>query len=220
MRIVVLLLAVLVPACLWWTPAVREPVLREVTQSWEKFRLYAWQTNDEYCLKRLEKTGVRFERVSDWENARGCGINTGVSVARLRGASLGKPEKMTCRLAELTDRWLKTSVQPAAKRHLGARVVLIRHYGVFSCRTIRGRSTRLSQHAFSNAIDITGFTLANGRRITVLRDWDDMGPEGQFLREIARSACRHFKAILTPEYNADHRDHFHFDLGFWRSCRV
>ncbi len=219
-RRLVLLFIVLAAACAWYTPALREPVVAEVRRTWEEIRIYAWQTNDEYCLKRLEREGVDFERVSDWTNKRGCGISFGVRAPSIRNASLGKVDPMTCRMAEMMDSWLEKSVQPAARQHLGARVKTIHHYGVFSCRSIRGRSSRMSQHAFSNAIDITGFTLTNGRRITVLRDWDDMGPEGKFLRDIARGACQAFKVTLTPEYNADHRDHFHLDAGIWRACRT
>jgi hypothetical protein len=25
--------------------------------------------------------------------------------------------------------------------------------------------------------------------------------------------------VLSPDYNAQHRDHFHFDLGGFRACR-
>lgn len=34
---------------------------------------------------------------------------------------------------------------------------LLRHYGVRVCRTVRGNSTRLSEHALGNAIDVVGF---------------------------------------------------------------
>ena len=44
-------------------------------------------------------------------------------------------------------------------------------------------------------------------------------PEAAFLREVNDGACRFFNAVLGPDYNAAHRDHFHLDMGRWRVCR-
>lgn len=200
--------------------AVSPSLRTRAVDAYEDFRTYVWRGNDKYCLRRLEEEGVKFERVKDWENGHGCGVEYGVRISRLRQASLGKIDPMTCRLAELMDVWLDEHVQPAARELFGSPVATVHHYGVFSCRTIRGNSSSLSEHAFSNAIDVTGFTLANGRRINILHDWHDRGANGAFLRRIAEGACQAFDVTLTPEYNADHRDHFHLDAGPWSSCRI
>jgi hypothetical protein len=82
-----------------------------------------------------------------------------------------------------------------------------------------------SRHATADALDIAGFTLANGKTISVLRQWqaDDAatvaGPEALFLKEAHRSACRYFKGVLGPDYNAAHRDHFHLETGGYGICR-
>ena len=31
--------------------------------------------------------------------------------------------------------------------------------------------------------------------------------------------CRIFGAVLSPDYNAAHANHFHFDMGYWMTCR-
>ena len=61
--------------------------------------------------------------------------------------------------------------------------------------------------------------LADGREVSLARDWDDPGPRGTFLHAARDGACRVFDAVLGPEYNALHRDHFHLDRGPWRACR-
>ena len=64
--------------------------------------------------------------------------------------------------------------------------------------------------------------LANGRRITVARDWNDGGPDGAFLRDVRDGACGLFSTTLSPDYNASHRDHLHLDEApgrGWRACR-
>ena len=77
----------------------------------------------------------------------------------------------------------------------------------------------MSEHAKANAIDIGGFTLANGETVDVLRDWRSGGGKGEFLRRLHAGACRYFRVTLGPEANREHRNHFHFDRGFLRACR-
>ena len=43
--------------------------------------------------------------------------------------------------------------------------------------------------------------------------------DAAFLRAVRDGACRWFDAVLGPDYNAAHADHFHFDRGGGRICR-
>ena len=61
--------------------------------------------------------------------------------------------------------------------------------------------------------------LADGRRISVLRDWGRPGPAGALLEQVNDGACRVFDGVLGPRYNAAHRDHLHLDRGPYRICR-
>lgn len=119
--------------------------------------------------------------------------------------------------------WLRHGVQPAARDLLGSRVVAIQHMGTANCRRIGGGQTGAwSQHATGNAIDVAGFVLADGRRISVLRDWPRSGAAAKFLRAARDSACGSFGTTLSPDYNAAHRDHLHLDQaqrGGFRVCR-
>ena len=69
----------------------------------------------------------------------------------------------------------------------------------------------MSEHATANAYDIAGFKLADGRMVTLKQGWN--GSAGTFLRDLRLSACLLFNMVLSPDYNADHADHFHFDMG-------
>ena len=80
-------------------------------------------------------------------------------------------------------------------------------------------SNRMSQHARANAIDVSGFRLKNGRVISLVKDWNGSEEERAFLRDVRDGACDHFTAVLGPEFNALHADHFHFDLGWWPKCK-
>lgn len=157
-------------------------------------------------------------RVSQRPLVNGCGYRDGVAPAA-SALALDAPPVMRCALAATYAAWERHVVQPAAERHLGSKIGEISHFGVYSCRDIGGRPGRRSQHATANAIDISGFTLSNGRRLTLARDWDDTGAEGRFLREIRDGACGLFAGVLSPDFNAAHADHFHLDLGRFDICR-
>jgi hypothetical protein len=116
-------------------------------------------------------------------------------------------------------------VQPAALRHFGQRVAGIDHFGSYSCRRLYGRDAGAwSEHASARAVDIAGFRLEDGRRISVAADWSGEGAAAAFLREVRDGACDLFATVLSPDYNAAHRDHLHFDHAArgatgWRGCR-
>jgi hypothetical protein len=131
----------------------------------------------------------------------------------------------SCPVAAGLALWEWHVVQPAALRHFGSRVASIDHFGSYSCRRLYGRSEGgWSEHATANAVDIAGFRLENGTRITVIGDWRGEGAKAAFLREVRDGACRLFATVLSPDYNAAHRDHFHLDQAArgatgWRGCR-
>jgi hypothetical protein len=117
-----------------------------------------------------------------------------------------------CPVAAALFLWERDVLHAAAMRHLRVPVSAIEHAGSYSCRRLYGRAEGpFSEHATADAVDITGFRLADGRRISVLRDWKEDGPSGQFLREVRNGACDLFATTLSPDYNAAHRDHLHFD---------
>ena len=105
-------------------------------------------------------------------------------------------------------------IQPAAMRHLGSRVVAIDHAGSYSCRRLYGRSEGVfSEHATADAIDIIGFRLANGTRVSVLRDWEGDTPKAEFLRDVyATAGTGSFEGIAAHPYP----HHAPFVENMWR----
>jgi len=97
-------------------------------------------------------------------------------------------------------------------------VVALRHMGTYNCRVIAGTTT-LSQHSYGLAIDIAGFEFLDGRLWTVFDDWEHntttpQTEAGAFLYDAVHRwyDAWYWNIILTPNYNADHDDHFHVDL--------
>lgn len=183
-------------------------------------KLLRTQTDLDSCLDALGRGGVAIQRVADRTDPPRCPIagavliSGGVAPLRPAGAVL------TCKLALPYAIWMRQQVQPAAEQLLGARVVGVDHYGSYACRNRYGLAdTRLSEHATANALDVAGFRLSDGRTVSVLRDFRDPGPAGQFLRRVRDEGCSLFNTTLSPDYNAAHANHFHFDMGGALICR-
>jgi hypothetical protein len=119
---------------------------------------------------------------------------------------------VTCPVAAALELWRRESVAPAARAILGSEIARIEHLGAYSCRRMYGGADGpWSEHATANAIDIAAFVLEDGRRISVLGDWEGTNEEAAFLRAVRDGACESFTTVLSPDYNAAHADHFHLD---------
>ncbi len=98
----------------------------------------------------------------------------GAPVTAVGPVALKPTATLACPIVSMLDRWLAGSVQPAAERWFGSRVVEIKQISAYSCRGMNGNPrAHVSEHAFGNALDIAAFTLADGRRISVKDGWKD-----------------------------------------------
>jgi hypothetical protein len=179
------------------------------------------------CKALLGRAGIRYTALPP-RSGEQCGYSDGVRFARggaLEIAYAPRDLGTSCPVAAGLALWEWHVVQPAALRHFGSKVASIDHFGSFSCRRIYGRSEGFwSEHATANALDIAGFRLEDGTRISVVGDWQSEGPKAAFLREVRDGACKAFSTVLSPDYNAAHRDHLHLDQANrgsfgWRGCR-
>ena len=135
----------------------------------------------------------------------------GPNMAALQPAALQPPATLACPLVSALDRWVSEGVQPAALHWFGSPVTSIHQIGGYSCRGMVGGSG-VSEHSFGNALDIAGFTLADGRKITVKNGWNGSPEEQGFLHDVQLYACETFTTVLAPGYNVYHYDHIHVDL--------
>ena len=175
------------------------------------------------CFDQLGARGVAFRVLPDRYLGPGCTNFGTVSLASLRGdANAFTPSNLgpvTCPLARVFADWARFGVDRAARQELGVGLARIETFGSYACRNIGG-SGRRSAHSTADAIDVSGFLLTDGRRITLARDWTEGGAaEQRFLRLVHRSACRRFGTVLGPEYNAAHEDHFHLERSDTNFCR-
>lgn len=161
------------------------------------------------CGTLLRQADVAFMALPARDDGADCGWSDAV---RLTGPA--RPHvPLSCPLAAGIDLWMRRVVQPAAAELLGTRVVRVEQLGSYACRRIAGGGG-WSEHARANAIDVSGFRLADGDRVTIARDWRS-GRRGRFLHRVRDGGCRLFGTTLSPDYNAAHRDHLHLDMA-WR----
>ncbi|WP_395332931.1 extensin family protein [Novosphingobium sp. BL-8H] len=136
-----------------------------------------------------------------------------------------KPQRAeaTCAVDAGMAFWLRHVVQPQAEAMFSSPVIRIEHLGTVNCRRIgNGAKGAWSEHATGNAIDVSAFVLANGRRVEVKRDWKGGVDDAAFLHAVRDGACGSFSTVLSPDYNAAHADHLHLDqarrTGGWKAC--
>ncbi len=132
------------------------------------------------------------------------------------GRVLLKPAALLrCPMIPQVNRWVVDVIEPAARRTYGASLAEIAVVGSYACRPINHVSGGyLSEHGRANALDVSAFTLSDGTRISVKRGWRGNGRQRAFLRAVHDGACAHFSTVLGPNYDSNHRDHFHVDLAY------
>ena len=147
-----------------------------------------------------------------------CGLQSPLSLeavmANGRPVPLNAPVTTDCGMATAlpgwiadVDRWLMaTEKTRIAQVNIGTN---------YACRNVNNaKEGNLSFHAFGDAMDVIGFTLEDGRTISVETAWPGTVEQGSRIIRFAHdAACTHFTTVLGPEANELHRDHLHIDLG-------
>lgn len=169
-------------------------------------------------LDRLKQLDVSFVQVPDRKKAKGgCGYEGAVRVTRIGGAKLEGTAVITWPMAVRLEEWMRTEVQPNAKKLFGQPITSLRVSSSYDCRMVKSKRV-LSQHAYANAIDISRLFLADGREIRILGTWNTKGAFSAFLHRIGKAACGIFPVALTPDFDYQHRHHFHLDSGRKNYC--
>jgi hypothetical protein len=162
--------------------------------------------------------GVSIGRVPGKQS--GCGVEAAVRVQSISGVSLSTHAVMDCTTAKALKTWIDRGMKPALRNRGGvSQIRVVAHY---ACRTRNNqKGAKISEHGKGRAIDIAGFTLRNGAKVSVLNDWGG-STYSKALRQMHGAACGPFGTVLGPNADRFHRDHFHFDTARYRSgsyCR-
>ncbi|WP_163267845.1 extensin family protein [Chelativorans alearense] len=188
-------------------PAVEKPASR------------AMPAAETACRKELRALGVAFTAAPAVKAKGGCALPHPLEVTALSPKMRLRPAAvLNCRTARAAAALFQKKGAAAAKKHLDTQIATVVHGSAYVCRPINGMA-KLSEHAFGNALDISAIELSDGRRVEV--GGSAKGAEAKFLADIRTAACGPFTTVLGPGTNADHADHFHFDVKKRRNpyCR-
>ena len=210
---------------LWWQLPDRHnpfaPLVVTDEPNWlTRYKLDRLSDDPALCQAVLLASGAAATPVPDRDAGGDCGWNNAVQLRRSAAIELASPVVLSCRTAVSFAMWAHHLVQPAAIEHLGRPVRRVEHVGSYACRNVNNAvEGRRSRHARAEAIDVVGFVLDDGTRITVLKDWSRQDGRARFLRAAHGGACRWFDGVLGPDYNRLHADHLHIERGPWGVCR-
>jgi hypothetical protein len=186
-------------------------------------RSFVPRPSDNGCIADLGASGARFDLLPDTYAAPGCNKLGTVQLMALAGdrapLSIANIGPVQCHVAKAFGDWARFGVDRAAREILGSPVAKIETMGSYACRNVAGTERR-SGHARAEAIDVSAFVLADGRRVVLKRDWQGGdAATREFLRVVHKSACKRFGTVLGPAYNAAHEDHFHLEGVGAKFCR-
>jgi hypothetical protein len=179
-------------------------------------QLFVMGNDTAACIAAMQRVGVTVQPMPARSDRPGCDRIGTVTIARFSQASI-EPEEMRCEMALRLYLLERHDIQPLAQRHFGKAVDRLYDFGSYSCRNKRGGWT-LSEHATANAYDLAGVRLAGGRVVNLKSGWTGDPATAGFLHALRDRACTLFSMVLSPDYNADHADHLHFDMGLWQGC--
>jgi hypothetical protein len=192
------------------------PNLRAQTPgaSWSADPRFVWQVRPaRACLRALRDADVPFRHV---ERELPTPVPVPVVIT-------GEVRGVRFRVAQ-SDRELELSCEMAAR--LPALARLLTQHGVEEVVVVSSYrdQPQVSFHTFGLALDMAAF-MVDGRMLSVARHFEQTpevetcgatpaSAEGRVLLGLACALAESgmFASVLTPNYNAGHRDHFHVDV--------
>jgi hypothetical protein len=186
--------------------------------SWGGPKRAAWRSQAENaCLSSGAVTpSPQVKPMGEFDGPGACGADRPFKVSavgRTNKVPLNESTSLNCPMVAAVDDWFERVVQPEAQTQFGQPVVGVEHMGSYSCRSIAG-NRQMSEHAYMNALDVSGFKLADGRTVRVKSGWRSAdASEANFLRAVGGGSCEDFTTVLGPGSNAAHQDHLHLDLA-------
>jgi hypothetical protein len=156
--------------------------------AWKPEEIAAAQARCEAILKDIDAVSEPQPPIREGQ----CGTPAPIklkSVGKNPQVTFDPPALVNCELAGALAGWIKNDVQPAAVKHLGAKITKLEIMSDYSCRTSAGRGPKhLSEHAFANALDIGAFLTEKGKAASVLEGWGT--PKREIAERIAAEKAK------------------------------
>lgn len=173
----------------------------------------AMSADEVSCRRELRRLGVTFRDMAPIDDGGACRIDHPVQVSGLAGNIEMKPAAtLSCAMAAAFAGWTKNELNSSARWRYMSGVKTIHQGSSYSCRNIRRSGGVASEHSKGNALDVMRIELRNGKDIDVRKPGFFAFREKSLLKNVRKGGCEYFTTVLGPGYDADHADHFHFDI--------
>jgi len=169
------------------------------------------------CRAELGKLGVTFTQPVARDYAP-CNIDNAVQLDSIKAEGqtvnfIGKPI-FNCTFAKQFSTWVADVAIPVVQSQEDKALAALSTGPGFECRNRNGDTTsKISEHASGNAVDIDTIVLADKARIAISQVANPNDPHYRMLMALRTSGCGYFTTVLGPGSNAAHASHYHFDLG-------
>jgi hypothetical protein len=175
------------------------------------------------CEAELRRREIAFARAEDTPGVRAPVRITGP----LHGVAVHSPLPAAQRArsrADLVDCRLAIALDDFAASLASRGIVEVVHLSAYRSKTEGGCTVRYpgEQHCAALAVDVASFGKKDGTKLVVERDFHGKvgsltcatgAPPPNELWDIAcSSAGKQFQVVLTPNWNAEHHNHFHLEL--------
>lgn len=198
-----------------FTPLTLDDPPGKITQF--KLRRLTPEACEQLLVQANRRALIRTQAVADSDGA--CPLRNVVRVRSFGPVALSGSFLASCPLALSSALFVSQQARPLTRAYMGSELAQIEHLGSFACRNIYHRpDARLSEHATADALDISAFRLANGRRVTILNGWTSAGTQ-PWLGALLAASCGYYGNGLGPNYNAAHANHFHLGMHGFGLCR-
>jgi hypothetical protein len=130
-----------------------------------------------------------------------------------RRIAITPPATLRCPMAESVIHWVRDELTSIAAE-FGAPLRSLMVDTSYECRSRNHVvSAKLSEHGRANAVDLRGFTLADGAVVELT----DRAVKKEARERLRETACKRFTTVLGPGSDSYHENHVHLDLVERRS---
>lgn len=175
------------------------------------------------CEAELGKRSIAFTRAEDTAGVR-APIRLGGSLHGVSVHSMLPPAMRPKARAELIDCRLALALDDFAATLVPRGIVEVSHFSAYRSKSEGGCTVKYpgEQHCAALAVDVASFTKKDGTKLVVERDFhgkigtltcvNGEPPKNELWEIACNAAGKQFQVVLTPNWNAEHKNHFHLEL--------
>lgn len=163
------------------------------------------------CVASLAREGIVAAPAAEPPQAASgpaCTVDEPVRLTSVGPVHVAGEPLLSCAMAQVFGTFLRDLAVPLATGAQGSALRAVAVGGGFECRPRNHvAGAKPSAHGKGIAVDVLGFTFADGRTLSITHDSGE-----PFLRAFRLAACGAFTTVLGPGADAAHATNLHLDI--------